>query len=182
MMGGPLRHGPRSRRLARTVCCSLCLFASCAPVEASSDLGFCARRDAGLRHDGACTELWLDPRDSDKFQPRPGCPIDPDLPECKAADTCAIVARTEMCWDRLFCVPVAVNGWSESVLLWDPFGGCDWPIVVDSVLDCGDHVRIEYSVVKPCNSCDERRPSWHSLVLRWDPKPVHGYARLGPCK
>jgi len=64
------------------------------------------------------------------------------------------------------------------LILWDPFGGCNWPLVVDLVLDCGDHARIEFTVTRPCQGCDDRRTTWRVLYLPQDPRPVHAFARL----
>ena len=112
------------------------------------------------------------------------CPVDPALPECKSSDVGATVYRDEACalathqahsdcsspWQR------AIN--QEYVIIIDPFGGCVWPITVDSVLDCGDHVSIAYSVTRPCGTCDGMIPSAVVIPIPNDPKPVRATATL----
>ena len=66
----------------------------------------------------------------------------------------------------------------EYVIVKDPFHGCEWPITIDSVLDCGDHVDIDYSVTWPCLTCDGDVPSSVLLMLPNDPKPVRATAVL----
>jgi hypothetical protein len=111
------------------------------------------------------------------------CPVDPALPECASSDVGAIVYRDEACalaTQKAYpdCTPWSRALDSEYVFLTDPFGGCDWPISLDSVLDCGDHVDIKYTVTEPCTTCDAVHPSSVMLIIRQDPKPVRATAAL----
>jgi hypothetical protein len=115
------------------------------------------------------------------------CPVDPKLPECASADVGALVYRDEVCGLATLAAHPQCSPWSrevhsEYVFLSDPFGGCGWPITVNSVLDCGDHVEIDYAVTMPCNTCDGVVPSTVMLIIRNDPKPVLATAKLVPEK
>jgi hypothetical protein len=136
-----------------------------------------------------CTSMtYKDYGDTLPGQPR-YCPIDPALPECQSADTGALVARSNDCLDATLQAHPDCSPWShdfsfELVILEDPFGGCMWPITVDAVLDCGDHVQIDFHVTEPCSSCDAPLEMWRILHLPNDPKPVHAQATLeieSPC-
>jgi hypothetical protein len=111
------------------------------------------------------------------------CPVDPSLPECASSDRGAMVYRDEACALATLEAHSDCGPWqrpldSEFVFLKDPFGGCNWPITIDSVLDCGDHVDINYSVTEPCQTCDGIAPSSVMLIIRDDPKPVLATAAL----
>lgn len=69
------------------------------------DLGFCARREAGAGDagDSMCTKMQYE--DHGYWVPTAVCPIDPFIPECQGADTCALVARDRKCWIEVFCWP-----------------------------------------------------------------------------
>lgn len=153
-------------------------------VDVSADVQRDALVDAGRQDEidgGACQPLsHLD--FGDLMPPQPGCPIDPAMPACASNDVGAVVARSNEC----LLESMAANGcepWShdfnfELVMFWDPLDGCEWPIVVDSVLDCGDHVEIRFSVIQSCESCDAPHPMWHIVHLPNDPKPVHALGSL----
>jgi hypothetical protein len=111
------------------------------------------------------------------------CPVDPALPECASSDVGSTVYRDEACALATLkahpdCTPWSRALDSEYVFLTDPFGGCGWPITLDSVLDCGDHVDIKYTVTEPCQTCDAVHPSSVMLIIRNDPKPVRATAAL----
>jgi hypothetical protein len=111
------------------------------------------------------------------------CPVDPKLRECASSDVGAVVYRDEVCALATMAAHPQCSPWSrevhsEYVFLSDPFGGCGWPITVNSVLDCGDRVQIDYAVTLPCNSCDGSIPSTVMLILPNDPKPVRATATL----
>jgi hypothetical protein len=109
--------------------------------------------------------------------------VDPALPECASSDVGATVYRDEACALATLAAHSDCTPWSrplgaEYVFLTDPFGGCGWPISLDSVRDCGDHVDINYTVTKPCETCDGSHPSSVMLIIRDDPKPVRATAAL----
>jgi len=111
------------------------------------------------------------------------CPVDPSLPECKSDDQGAVVYRDEACATATRKAHPDCDGWqkdsrSEVVILTDPFEGCDWPISVDSVFDCGDHVSVAYSVVEPCGTCDGIAPLSIAISLPNDAKPVRATPTL----
>ncbi len=139
----------------------------------------CAADDC--RAAATCTDLAY--MDFGNFFPQSAmCPIDPAQPACASEDVGARVARSDDCLVQS-CTAIGMSPWShdfssELVLLPDPFDGCEWPLVVDSVLDCGDRVEIAYSVIEPCESCDAPHPVWNILHLPNDPKPVHATATL----
>jgi hypothetical protein len=108
--------------------------------------------------------------------------VDPALPECASSDVGATVYRDEACALATLkahpdCMPWSRALDSEYVFLTDPFGGCGWPITLDSVLDCGDYVDIKYTVTEPCGTCDGSYPSKVMLIIE-DPKPVRATAAL----
>ena len=134
-----------------------------------------------------CVALNYHDIGGDFSPPSTTCPIDPSQPACASEDVGALVARTNDCFLETFeasqssgepCYPWAHDFSSELVLIWDPFDGCQWPITVDTVLDCGMRVEIHFSVTEPCTSCDAVEPLWHILHLPNDPKPVHAIGRL----
>jgi hypothetical protein len=105
------------------------------------------------------------------------CPVDRALPECASADVGATVYRDEACALATLkahsdCTPWSRPLGSEFVFLRDPFGGCNWSITLDSVLDCWDHVDINYSVTEPCATCDGTSPSSVMLIIPDSPRPV----------
>jgi hypothetical protein len=111
------------------------------------------------------------------------CPVDPTLSECKSSDVGATVYRDEICATATWRAHSDCGSWQRSfseevVVLRDRFGGCGWPITVNSVMDCGDHVSIAYSVTRPCATCDGSIPSAVVISLPNDPKPVHATATL----
>jgi hypothetical protein len=146
--------------------------------------------DSTATKDTTCTSMTY----KDYGDTEPGgpyyCPIDPTLPECFSADKGALVARSNDCLDATRQAHPDCSPWShdftfELVILEDPFDGCMWPITVDAVLDCGDHVQIDFSVTAPCTTCDAPMPLRHILHLPNDPKPVHAQATLQmeyPCR
>ena len=158
----------------------------CSGGECVSGGGGAAGAEAGAAGNGgaAGTEcVKLPHTDFGDFTPeRSGCPIDPSLPECAGADEGAAVARSDECLtasaDAHGCMDWSHEFTFELVVVCDPFGGCNWPIEVDAVLDCGDHVKLDYSVVEPCASCDALIQTCHILHLPNDPKPVRANAAL----
>jgi hypothetical protein len=136
------------------------------------DLAPCAHDHLGRQPAHTDPSPWTGPR---------FCPVDPALPECASSDVGAIVYRDEKCALATFkahpeCSPIQRDLTTEYVILRDPFGGCDWPITIDSVRDCGDHVAIAYSVTEPCATCDAVHPSSVILTIPNDPRPVRATA------
>ncbi len=136
----------------------------------------------GCRPSTNCTSLTPSHSGNNFIPQSATCPIDPSQPACASEDVGALVARSNDCLMQS-CAAVGLSPWShdfntELVLLRDPFDGCEWPLVVYSVLDCGDHIEIEFSVIEPCETCDAPHPMWHVLHLPNDPKPVHATATL----
>jgi hypothetical protein len=111
------------------------------------------------------------------------CPVDRSLPECTVSDVNASVDRGDACNFATHAKHPDCILWQrqldeEYVFLRDPFGGCEWPIAVDRVADCGDHVSINYTVTEPCNTCDAEIPSVVFITIPNDAKPVRAVARL----
>lgn len=109
----------------------------------------------------------------------PGCPLDPALPECAAADEGAVVARTGACFETSLaahdCLPWAYPADSMLVLL--PSDHCVGPTELVSVkrwvpCDGPAEIHVEYVQREWCEPCDPATPSWGVLWLPSDPARV----------
>lgn len=114
--------------------------------------------------------------------------MDQSLAACAARDIGALVVRTPQCTyasaDANGCQWIVLDFAYALVLMPDPFGGCQWPTTIDTVQDCGDHIEIAFSVMKPCTTCSELEPLWRGIQLLKDAnndlKPVHAVGTLVP--
>lgn len=113
------------------------------------------------------------------------CPIDTTLPECRSTDEGALVARSAACIEATKALrpcaslPGAVDfSTSEVVVVLEPYGGCLWPVDVDSVLDCEGEVRLSFRVREPCDSCDWPLRTARFISIPNSVKPVKATGKL----
>jgi len=66
----------------------------------------------------------------------------------------------------------------ELVFVCDPFHGCEWDVIVLSVLDCDDYIALDYQVIAPCWTCDAEIPICKAVLIPNSQKPVHANAEL----
>jgi hypothetical protein len=70
------------------------------------------------------------------------------------------VYRSQLCLDERFPPGAGEAPWTIDfdtlmvIEICDPFGGCGWPIGVDSIQSCAGELQIDYWVLEPCSTCD----------------------------
>ena len=109
-------------------------------------------------------------------------PMPPDDDLCREVDDSgAVVYRSQSCFDARFPSgspwTVDFDAW-EVVELCDIYGGCEWPVGIDRVTDCGTHIEIDYHVVSPCANCDGSIPNCLFVLLPNTQRHVHAEAEI----
>lgn len=147
--------------------------------RSSADAGIDASGQAPDAQTNGC--VAVDFVDTEGAAREPLCPIDPLLPECASSDVGALVARGQECLDATLaahqCSPWPDAADDESfeteMLVLIPYDrGCETTLTVDSVMECEDHVAIEYSVPLSCSECDATRDWLHSVHIANTSKPM----------
>jgi hypothetical protein len=108
-----------------------------------------------------------------------GCPAGAEC--CERNLACSHDAGTVSCTAPASCAEAAQI---QLVTVCDPFGGCAWPLHIDSVEDCGEDVALSFTVSEPCGSCDAVLPTCVQVEIAASAKPVRAVGTLArlPCE
>lgn len=114
-----------------------------------------------------------------------GCPTDPSLPECGPnADPNATAIRDFDCVEASMkshgCVPFNWPLGTEWLMVCDPYNHCDWPVVIDRIVEDMDQLSLEVTVTQTCSVCDGKSRHCQAALVDYSTKPVRATWKTKP--